>query len=147
MREELTVARFVANLLVMSSSILARAFVQSSFETRGLQLNLQSNQSLTPIDVLPDIGVSSPIVDVVLVGKDLLFITLPPKFGHDEYNSYVDFNLWDLEKVDLRKFDVDSALSRTSGFGAADEREWRFWKYVEEAEFGLGLPIHMVCGI
>lgn len=61
----------------------------------------------------------------------------PPKFGDDEYDSYVDSDLWDLpftqlnllegeshpriavegeesysEKVHLRKFDVDSALNR-----------------------------------
>lgn len=30
------------------------------------------------------------------------------------------------------------------GFGAADEGEWKFWKYVEEAEFGPGPPVHTV---
>lgn len=61
----------------------------------------------------------------------------PPKFGDDEYDSYVDSDLWDLpstqlnllqgdsqpriavegsetlwEKIDLRKFDVDPALDK-----------------------------------
>ncbi|XP_048318533.1 uncharacterized protein LOC107429396 isoform X2 [Ziziphus jujuba] len=97
----------------------------------------------------------------------------PPKFGDDEYDSYVDSDLWDLpstqlnnrqgdsqpriafaseeesylENIDLRKFDVDSALNRILGqvgFGTADEGEWKFWKHVEEAEFGPGPPVHTV---
>lgn len=67
----------------------------------------------------------------------LLKQTRPPKFGDEEYDSYVDSDLWDLpstqlnllqgdsqpriavegselfsEKIDLRKFDVDSALDK-----------------------------------
>ena len=30
------------------------------------------------------------------------------------------------------------------GFKITDGGEWKFWKYVEEAEFGLGLPVHTV---
>ncbi|KAF3431897.1 hypothetical protein FNV43_RR26633 [Rhamnella rubrinervis] len=102
----------------------------------------------------------------------LLKQTRPPKFGDDEYDSYVDSDLWDLPstqlnriqgvfqpriavegsesfsgKIDLRKFDVDSALDKILGhvgFGAADEGEWRFWNYVEEPEFGPGPPVQTV---
>ena len=30
------------------------------------------------------------------------------------------------------------------GFEVTDGGEWKFWKYVEEAEFRPGLPIHTV---
>ena len=30
------------------------------------------------------------------------------------------------------------------GFEVINGGEWKFWKYVEEAEFGLGLPVHTV---
>ena len=30
------------------------------------------------------------------------------------------------------------------GFEVTDGGEWKFWKYVEEAEFGPGLPVHTV---
>ena len=32
----------------------------------------------------------------------------------------------------------------TRGFEVIDGGEWKFWKYVEEAEFGPGLPVHTV---
>ena len=30
------------------------------------------------------------------------------------------------------------------GFEVTDGGEWKFWKYVEEAEFRPGLPVHTV---
>lgn len=30
------------------------------------------------------------------------------------------------------------------GLAATDGGEWKVWKYVEEAEFGPGLPVHSV---
>ena len=30
------------------------------------------------------------------------------------------------------------------GFEVIDGGEWKFWKYVEEAEFGPGLPVRTV---
>ena len=30
------------------------------------------------------------------------------------------------------------------GFEITNGGEWKFWKYMEEAEFGLGLPVHTV---
>ena len=30
------------------------------------------------------------------------------------------------------------------GFEVIDGGEWKFWKYVEEAEFRPGLPVHIV---
>ena len=30
------------------------------------------------------------------------------------------------------------------GFEITNGGEWKFWKYMEEAEFGPGLPIHTV---
>ncbi|KAI3423527.1 Protein kinase domain-containing protein [Psidium guajava] len=97
----------------------------------------------------------------------------PPKFGDEEYDAYVDSDLWDLpsaplsplagrpgerrvrigdaaacsEKVDLGRFDVDSAVIEglgLVGLEVSDVGEWRFFKYVEEAEFGPGLPINTV---
>ncbi|KAL5553130.1 hypothetical protein UlMin_040531 [Ulmus minor] len=96
----------------------------------------------------------------------------PPKFGDAEYDSYVDSDLWDfpltklnvvegdfvplivvagidscLDKIDLRKFDVDLALNRVLekvGCGVADGGEWRFLKHVKEPEFGPGQPTETV---
>uniref|UniRef100_A0A2P2KLQ5 Metallo-beta-lactamase domain-containing protein n=1 Tax=Rhizophora mucronata TaxID=61149 RepID=A0A2P2KLQ5_RHIMU len=97
----------------------------------------------------------------------------PPKFGDEEYDSCVDSDLWDLpstkldlsegqlseprivvegveshvERIDLRKFDVESAIKRVLGqlgLESGDWREWRFLKLVEEAEFGPGFPVHTV---
>ncbi|XP_044489878.1 uncharacterized protein LOC123214182 isoform X2 [Mangifera indica] len=112
----------------------------------------------------------TPLNDAEFV---LLKQTPPPKFNEEEYDSYVDSDLWDLpftklnpvgeensessiaiqglesssEKVNLSKFDVESALIQVLGkvgFGMRDGREWRLWKCVEEAEFGPGLPVHTV---
>ncbi|KAG6757743.1 hypothetical protein POTOM_038067 [Populus tomentosa] len=93
----------------------------------------------------------------------------PPKFGIEEYDSFVDSDLWDLpskkldlvegelesgsfvieglESTSLRKFDFDSAINKVLeqvGFKANDGGEWRFLKHLEEAEFGPGLPVHTV---
>ncbi|XP_062110093.1 uncharacterized protein LOC133821928 isoform X1 [Humulus lupulus] len=90
--------------------------------------------------------------------------TRPPKFSDDEYDSYVDSDLWDLpwtplnlvdgenestvevkgaesfsEKIELRNFDINLALNRIKDqvvFGAAELGDWKLRKYVEEAEFG-----------
>eukprot|EP00258_Populus_trichocarpa_P050222 XP_024466241.1 uncharacterized protein LOC7466887 isoform X2 [Populus trichocarpa] len=95
--------------------------------------------------------------------------TPPPKFGIEEYDSFVDSDLWDLpskkldlvegelepggfvieglERTSLRKFDFDSAINKVLeqvGFKANDGGEWRFLKHLEEAEFGPGLPVHTV---
>ncbi|XP_041011181.1 uncharacterized protein LOC121254983 isoform X1 [Juglans microcarpa x Juglans regia] len=98
--------------------------------------------------------------------------TRPNRFGDEEYDSFVDSELWDLpstrlnllegesesqivvvgaescsEKINLRKLDIDSALDRALdqvGLVATDGGEWKFWKYVEEPEFGPGLPVHNV---
>ncbi|KAM1846879.1 hypothetical protein ACFX14_011232 [Malus domestica] len=98
--------------------------------------------------------------------------TRPPKFDCDEYDSYVDSDLWDLPssqlnlveglskpsiavagaepwsgKIDLAKFDFESALNQVLeqvGSKAADGRDWRLSKYVEEAQFGPGPPINSV---
>ncbi|KAI4313900.1 hypothetical protein L6164_026843 [Bauhinia variegata] len=96
----------------------------------------------------------------------------PPKFDDEEYDSYLDSDLWDLpsaklnplegesvsrveveladshlEEINLRKFDVHSALNEVfgqMGFGAVHGGEWKFFKYVKEAAFGPGLPINTV---
>ncbi|XP_062145545.1 uncharacterized protein LOC133852913 isoform X1 [Alnus glutinosa] len=98
--------------------------------------------------------------------------TRPPRFGDDEYDSYVDSDLWDLpstqlnlleaesesqivvegaercsEKINLGQFDISCALQRVLeqlGLVATGGGEWKFWKYVEEVEFGPGLPVHTV---
>ncbi|KAK9705199.1 hypothetical protein RND81_07G040300 [Saponaria officinalis] len=96
--------------------------------------------------------------------------TPPPKFGIEEYDSYVDSDLFDLpstqlsllqgqsefqldgaelcsDKLDLRKFDLVLALNQLSeqlGFGTLVEVPWRFCKYVEEPEFGPGPSDHTV---
>uniref|UniRef100_A0A1J3CNB3 Beta-lactamase-like protein 2 n=1 Tax=Noccaea caerulescens TaxID=107243 RepID=A0A1J3CNB3_NOCCA len=88
----------------------------------------------------------------------------PAKFGDEDYDSFVDSDLWDLpstdlpvlesgirsgfdvslaescsEEVDLKDFDVESTLNRllaNLGFEFSDVGEWRFVRYVEEPEFG-----------
>ncbi|PSR91143.1 Endoribonuclease [Actinidia chinensis var. chinensis] len=106
-------------------------------------------------------------------GKFLLVKqTPPPKFGDEEYDSYVDSDLWDLpstqlsslegesqtrivvegeesclEKLDLSKFDLNLALNQILqqvGFGRPSGVQWKLWKCVEEPEFGPGLPIKTV---
>ncbi|KAG4910149.1 hypothetical protein JHK87_056265 [Glycine soja] len=98
----------------------------------------------------------------------------PPKFHDEEYDSFVDSDLWDLpsaqlnpllaeseppvelelavshsesQDVDLRKFDIRSALNEVFGqlgFGAVDGGGWKFHKYVKEAAFGPDLPVNTV---
>lgn len=95
----------------------------------------------------------------------------PRKFGIEEYDSYIDSDLWDLpsvqlnvlqgdseirvegaqelcsDKLDLRKFDIGLALNQVSeqvGIERLVEGRWKFWKFVEEPEFGPGSPIHTV---
>ncbi|KAK9705195.1 hypothetical protein RND81_07G040100 [Saponaria officinalis] len=96
--------------------------------------------------------------------------TPPPKFGIEEYDSYVDSALFDLpstqlsllqgqpqfhldgaemcsDKLDLRTFDFVLALNQLSeqlGFATLVEVPWRFCKYVEEPEFGPGPSDHTV---
>lgn len=93
----------------------------------------------------------------------------PPALEEDEYRRYTDSNLWDLPstalrpqkgeqqskevifgddslcgKLDLRMFDIDSALSQIAsqlGRVTAICRNWSVLKYVEEAEFGPDSPI------
>ncbi|OMO50145.1 Beta-lactamase-like protein [Corchorus olitorius] len=102
----------------------------------------------------------------------LLKQTPPPKFGEDEYDSYVDSDLWDLPstlinlqdnesqsgvfikgaeslygKIDSTKFDVELGLARALeqvGHKGSDVGEWSLFKYVEEAEFGPGNPVNTV---
>lgn len=92
----------------------------------------------------------------------------PPKFGIQEYDSYIDSDLWDLpsvqlnssqiesefqvegaelcsDKLDLGRFDLVSALNQVSdqvGIEGLVRERWRLWKYAEEADFGPGHPIH-----
>ncbi|KAL2904812.1 hypothetical protein RDABS01_003522, partial [Bienertia sinuspersici] len=89
----------------------------------------------------------------------------PREFGIEEYDSHVDPDLWDFpsvqlsilqskseihvegaelcsDKLDLSKFDWCLALNQ-------ELRNWlkgsgKFWKYVEEPEFGPGAPIHTI---
>ncbi|XP_010681646.1 uncharacterized protein LOC104896578 isoform X2 [Beta vulgaris subsp. vulgaris] len=94
----------------------------------------------------------------------------PLKFGIQEYDSYIDSDLWDFpsvtlnflqahsdiqlqgaefcsHKLDLTKFDLRLALDQVSeqvGIERLVEGRWTFWKYVEEPEFGPGRPIHTV---
>lgn len=98
--------------------------------------------------------------------------TPPPKFGDEEYDAYVDSDLWDLpstvltslegesqtrivvegeescrEKLDLRKFDLGLALNQVLqqvGFGTPNGVQWKLLKCVEEPEFGPGLPVQTV---
>ncbi|KAJ6891100.1 hypothetical protein NC651_024570 [Populus alba x Populus x berolinensis] len=74
--------------------------------------------------------------------------TPPPKFGIEEYDSFVDSDLWDLpsKKLDLVEGELEpgSFVLEQVGFKANDGGEWRFLKHLEEAEFGPGLPVHTV---
>ncbi|KAK7390884.1 hypothetical protein VNO78_19046 [Psophocarpus tetragonolobus] len=102
----------------------------------------------------------------------LLKQSRPPKFHDEEYDSFVDSDLWDLPSVhlnvlppqsrppvqlaeshshsddlDLTKFDIPSALLEVFGqlgFGAGEGQGWKFHKYVKEAAFGPDLPINTV---
>ncbi|GAV65866.1 Lactamase_B domain-containing protein [Cephalotus follicularis] len=112
---------------------------------------------------------NNPLNDTEFI---LLKQTTPPKFNDQEYDSYVDLDLWDLpctqlyilegesfstisiegaesysDKLDLRKFDVESALDQVLekvGLRVTDGGEWRYWRFVEEPEFGPGSPVHTV---
>ncbi|CAL5350179.1 unnamed protein product [Camellia sinensis] len=96
----------------------------------------------------------------------------PPKFDHDEYDSFIDSDLWDLpstklsplegesnprivvegekscsERLELSKFDLNLALNQVLeqvGFGTPSGVQWKLWKCVEEPEFGPGLPVQTV---
>ncbi|KAF5940295.1 hypothetical protein HYC85_021462 [Camellia sinensis] len=96
----------------------------------------------------------------------------PPKFDHDEYDSFIDSDLWDLpstklsplegesnprivvegeescsERLELCKFDLNLALNQVLeqvGFGTPSGVQWKLWKCVEEPEFGPGLPVQTV---
>ncbi|XP_065881019.1 uncharacterized protein [Euphorbia lathyris] len=98
--------------------------------------------------------------------------TPPPKFGDEDYDSLVDSQLWDLPstkldilegesepkiaiqgveslsgKINLRKYDLDSAIERVLeqvGIKAADGEDWRFFKFVEEPDFGPAFSIHTI---
>ncbi|XP_024993527.1 uncharacterized protein LOC112527254 isoform X1 [Cynara cardunculus var. scolymus] len=100
--------------------------------------------------------------------------TPPPKYDDQEYDSYADSHLWDLPsaklvslspevdssnqivlqgeevclpKLNLRKFDLHSALGEVLGqvgFGTVSVAEWKFLKLVEEPNFGPGFPIETV---
>ncbi|KAL4282338.1 hypothetical protein GQ457_03G007230 [Hibiscus cannabinus] len=101
----------------------------------------------------------------------LLKQTPPPKFGEEQYDSYVDSDLWDLpstrlnlqndhshsaivihgaqssQDIDLTDFDVQLALNEVLGklgLQTSDAGEWSLFKYVEEAEFGPGVPVKTV---
>ncbi|TYH25607.1 hypothetical protein ES288_A03G182700v1 [Gossypium darwinii] len=101
----------------------------------------------------------------------LLKQTPRPKFSEDQYDSYVDSDLWDLpstllnlqhdhshpgiviqgaqssHNIDLTKFDVQLALTgvlEKLGLKVNDVGEWSLFKYVEEAEFGPGFPVNTV---
>ncbi|KAI9078534.1 hypothetical protein K1719_039472 [Acacia pycnantha] len=96
----------------------------------------------------------------------------PPKFDHQEYDSYVDSELWDLpsaqlnslqgesgsqsvvevadshlEGIDLKEFDFRSALNEIFervGFGAIERGVWKYCKYAKEPAFGPDLPVQTV---
>ncbi|KAK8627311.1 hypothetical protein V6N13_134924 [Hibiscus sabdariffa] len=101
----------------------------------------------------------------------LLKQTPPPKFGEEQYDSYVDSDIWDLpstrlnlqndhshsaivihgaqssQDIDLTDFDVQLALNEVLeklGLRMSDAGEWSLFKYVEEAEFGPGVPVKTV---
>ncbi|KAJ1436194.1 Winged helix-like DNA-binding domain superfamily [Sesbania bispinosa] len=95
----------------------------------------------------------------------------PPKFHDEEYDSFVDSDLWDFpsaqlnplradseppvevevaasqSEFNLREFDIRSALNEVFGqlgSEAVERGEWKFHKYVKEAAFGPGLPVNTV---
>ncbi|XP_021749682.1 uncharacterized protein LOC110715403 isoform X1 [Chenopodium quinoa] len=94
----------------------------------------------------------------------------PRKFGIEEYDSFIDSDLWDFPsvhlkmlqgeseiqvegaelcsaKLDLKKFDLSLALNQVSEQVRVErlvEGQWKFWKFVEEPEFGPAPPIHTV---
>lgn len=98
--------------------------------------------------------------------------TPPPKFNDPEYDSFSDSPLWDLpsspllplespssdnqfsiqvtescsDEVDLSKFDLNSAIHKVLEQLELENTpvEWKFLKYVQEPEFGPGLPVKTV---
>ncbi|PHT33394.1 hypothetical protein CQW23_25194 [Capsicum baccatum] len=96
----------------------------------------------------------------------------PPKFNDIEYDSFLDSPLWDLpsspllslldspsinqisinvpqscsHEVDLSQFDLNSAIHKVLEQVELDNAtiEWKFLKYVQEPEFGPGLPVKTV---
>nr|KYP75143.1 Beta-lactamase-like protein 2 [Cajanus cajan] len=98
----------------------------------------------------------------------------PPKFNDEEYDSFVDSDLWDLpsallnplppesepflqldvagshsesEGFHFREFDIRSALNEVFGqlgLQAVQGTEWKFHKYVKEPAFGPDLPVNTV---
>ncbi|KAI3714386.1 hypothetical protein L1987_72987 [Smallanthus sonchifolius] len=100
--------------------------------------------------------------------------TPPPRYEDQEYDSFVDFDLWDLpsaklsslspeadsssqvvlkgedacsHKLNLRNFDLHSALAEVLGqvgFRSVTDIEWKFLKFMEEPNFGPGLTIDTV---
>eukprot|EP00257_Ricinus_communis_P020355 XP_015579564.1 uncharacterized protein LOC8260391 isoform X2 [Ricinus communis] len=96
----------------------------------------------------------------------------PPKLGNEEYDSFVDSDLWDLPSTKLNlvdgelepailidgmdshlgkfnatKYDIESAMKRVLeqlGTKAVEVKDWSFFKFVEEPEFGPGSPIHTI---
>ncbi|KAG1330651.1 hypothetical protein COCNU_02G006190 [Cocos nucifera] len=99
-------------------------------------------------------------------GEDFLVVRQapPPPLPEEEYQKFVDSDLWDLpsaplnplegefrskpliedadslsDKLDLRCFDVYSALNEVlsqAGLVNAISGSWQLLKYVEEADFG-----------
>ncbi|CAI0553178.1 unnamed protein product [Linum tenue] len=98
--------------------------------------------------------------------------TPPPKFNDEVYDSFLDSDLWDLpstklnrvevalepgavieglapfsETIDFRNFDIDAAIDRALGQVGLKESNigaWRISKFVEEPEFGPGLPVRTI---
>ncbi|WCJ24485.1 Metallo-hydrolase/oxidoreductase superfamily protein [Euphorbia peplus] len=98
--------------------------------------------------------------------------TPPPKFGDEEYDSFVDSHLWDFPSTKLhllqpeyhptilieapeslsgnitfKKYDFDSAIKlalEQVGIKAADAPDWTFFKFVEEPDFGPAFSIHTI---
>nr|POF12490.1 hypothetical protein CFP56_51296 [Quercus suber] len=61
--------------------------------------------------------------------------------------SRMQKELANINGINLTNFDLHSALTKVLeqvGFEVTDGGEWKFWKYVEEVEFGPGLPVHTV---
>ncbi|XP_031500062.1 uncharacterized protein LOC116264153 isoform X2 [Nymphaea colorata] len=110
--------------------------------------------------------IRSPSDEEFLVAKQL-----PPDMPvGEEYQSYLDSDLWDLpsaalnflegesessflveswdayvDSIDLRKFNVESAVAQVlaaAGMEKSSFRHWKFLKHVEEPEFGPDHRVH-----
>lgn len=136
--------------------------------TASASLHTQSNTPMASHKLAVIIRSYSNDDDVFLLVRQ----PRPPRFDQEEYDSYVDSDLWDLpsaplasfeggseslflikgsdlcsDKLELGRFDLCSALSqvlRAMGFETLDVGIWAFRKYVKEANFGPGPPIHTV---